>query len=387
MKKGWEVRSLGEICETIMGQAPAGRDCNKEGNGTPFVKAGEFGTIRPIIREWTTDPKKFARETDVLICVVGATCGKINLGANCAIGRSAAALRPDVEALDQFFLHYFLSGEVQRLRKGSLGSAQTVISKDMLSKTAIPLPPLEEQKRIVAVLDEASEGLARARANTEANLQNARELFENSLIKTFNEIETSAEKLQLSEAAIQFGRGRSRHRPRNDPSLYGGQYPFIQTGDIRNCNGIVSNYSQTYNENGLAQSKLWPKGTVCITIAANIAETGILGFDACFPDSVIGMVCDSEVTFPDYVEFMLRYFAADLKAQGKGSAQDNINVATFEGAKFPFPPIKSQHILVQRLQSLSDDVEKLKVFDSNKLADLDQLKQSLLQKAFAGELS
>src|SRR5690606_11642952 len=153
---------------------------------------------------------------------------------------------------------------------------------------SVSFPPLEEQERIVAVLDEAFEGLTRARKNAQVNLADAQELFESALFSTFVAIADDSQHIALAEAATAFGRGKSRHRPRNDPKLYGGEYPFIQTGDIRNCDGFVVDHSQTYNEVGLAQSKLWPEGTVCITIAANIAETGILGFDACFPDSVIG---------------------------------------------------------------------------------------------------
>jgi len=102
--------------------------------------------------------------------------------------------------------------------------------------------------------------------------------------------------------ALDFGRGKSKHRPRNDERLYGGDIPFIQTGDIRNASHIITQYSQTYSEVGLKQSKLWPRGTLCITIAANIAETSILGFDACFPDSVIGFVADPKKTSAGYVE-------------------------------------------------------------------------------------
>ncbi len=82
-------------------------------------------------------------------------------------------------------------------------------------------------------------------------------------------------------------RGKSKHRPRNDPILYGGKYPFIQTGDVKHSPFYVTTHSVTYNEKGLAQSKLWPKGTLCITIAANIAETAILSYPACFPDSIV----------------------------------------------------------------------------------------------------
>ncbi|NYT26891.1 MAG: restriction endonuclease subunit S [Candidatus Thiodubiliella endoseptemdiera] len=116
----------------------------------------------------------------------------------------------------------------------------------------------------------------------------------------------------------------------------------MQTGNIRNCEHYITEYSQTYNDVGLAQSKLWQKGTICITIAANIAETGILSFDACFPDSVIGVVVNKKIADLDFVEYLLQSFKVNLQALGKGSAQDNINIGTFKGKLFPFPVIKEQ---------------------------------------------
>ena len=110
-----EVIKLGKVIDVVMGQAPPGKSCNKEGNGTPFVKAGEFSTHRPVIREWTTEPKKMGCRADVFLCVVGATCGKINFGEDCAIGRSVAALRPKQEFVEQKYLYYFMSMMVQVL--------------------------------------------------------------------------------------------------------------------------------------------------------------------------------------------------------------------------------------------------------------------------------
>ena len=230
-------------------------------------------------------------------------------------------IRPNSNALADYIYHFLNQQSVRdagkRFMSGAVGHKR--VPKDFIEVLAIPIPPLEEQRRILAVLDEAFEGLDRARAHAEANLLDTEEFFDNNLAAIFQDITSDVRLLKLSEVAVDFGRGRSRHRPRNDPDLYGGNYPFIQTGDVRNCSGIVSNYFQTYNDQGLAQSKLWPQGTVCITIAANIAETGILGFGSCFPDSVIGVVCDQHITLPEYVEFMLRYFATDLKAQGSSA--------------------------------------------------------------------
>ncbi len=144
---------LVDVIDIVMGQAPPGNKCNKKGIGTPFVKVGEFGVSRPIIREWTTEPKKMGTKGDVFLCVVGATCGKINLGDNCAIGRSVAALRPKIDKISQEYLYYFMSQQVMKLRKRSLGAAQTVISKNMINDISIQLPPLAEQNIITAKLN------------------------------------------------------------------------------------------------------------------------------------------------------------------------------------------------------------------------------------------
>ena len=379
--------SLGKVVDLVMGQAPSSKDCNFEERGTPFVKVGEFGTSRPVIREWTTNPLRLAHRTDVLLCVVGATCGKINLGEECAIGRSVAALRPNTSLLDQMYLYYFMLTLVEQLRSGSVGAAQTVISKEMVENVEIPLRAIPEQRRIVGILDEAFEGIATAKANAEKNLQNARALFESHLQSVFAQRGEGWVERRLDEISKDFGRGKSKHRPRNDPQLYGGKYPFIQTGDVRNSDHVITTYGQTYSEAGLAQSKLWPKGTLCITIAANIAETGILGFDACFPDSVIGVVVDDRITSTKYLEYLLRSFKTILQAEGKGSAQDNINMGTFENQRFPFPSVKVQAELVTTLDSLREETQRLATIYRQKLAALDELKKSLLHQAFSGDLS
>ena len=113
-------------------------------------------------------------------------------------------------------------------------------------------------------------------------------------------------KYKLSELGF-LGRGKSKHRPRNDISLFGGSYPFIQTGEIKAANLYISNYEQTYNEKGLAQSKLWNEGTLCMTIAANIAETAILKIKACFPDSIVGFVADNKLCNVYFIKYYIDF--------------------------------------------------------------------------------
>lgn len=151
-------------------------------------------------------------------------------------------------------------------------------------------------------------------------------------------------------------RGRSRHRPRDAEHLYGGPYPFVQTGDIKHAGLYLTKYQQTYSEAGLAQSKLWSAGTLCITIAANIAETSILGIDACFPDSVIGFVADEHKTDARFVKYM---FDARLKKRyqtfSQGVAQDNLSQEKLLSIKFPMPSDVGEQAKIADVLSTYDE--------------------------------
>ena len=137
-------------------------------------------------------------------------------------------------------------------------------------------------------------------------------------------------------------RGRSRHRPRDADFLYGGPYPFIQTGDVKKANFFVKEFSQTYSDAGLAQSKMWPAGTLCITIAANIAEVAILGIDACFPDSIIGFIADESICDHRYVKYWFDAYKRQFKQVAQGAAQDNLSQQKLLSFKLPVPDLSVQ---------------------------------------------
>ncbi len=179
-------------------------------------------------------------------------------------------------------------------------------------------------------------------------------------------------------------RGKSKHRPRNDKTLFGGDYPFIQTGDVRNAEKYITVYTTTYNENGLAQSKLWPKGTICLTIAANIGEVAILGMDACFPDSVVGISSDHESN--DYIYYFLTTLQRHLDSKATMAAQKNINLRVLSEIEISLPDINEQNRIVTHLDTLSERTRALKTVTQEKLNDLTTLKASLLDAAFKGQL-
>ncbi len=153
-------------------------------------------------------------------------------------------------------------------------------------------------------------------------------------------------------------RGRSRHRPRDAAFLYGGPYPFVQTGDVKRAGLYLRNYEQSYSENGLAQSKLWPVGTLCITIAANIAETTILDIEACFPDSVIGFIADPDKADTRFIKYL---FDVALKVRfqsfTQGAAQDNLSQAKLLSIEFPVPDLPTQQAIADVLSAYDDLIE------------------------------
>jgi len=258
----------------------------------------------------------------------------------------------DIDKLLNKFLYYWMMSQanvIDRFYRGS-GIQHPSMAAVLDMKIPIPCPDnpeksLKIQTEIVRILDSFTE--LTTELTTELSARKKQYNYYRDQLLSFEEGEVEWKTLQ--EVALEFGRGKSKHRPRNDERLYGGDIPLIQTGDIRNAPHIITKYTQTYSKLGLEQSKLWQKGTLCITIAANIAETAILGFESCFPDSVIGFVSNPEKTSSGYVEYLLSSWKTKLQAKSTGSAQENINLATFKALLLPFPTIDEQNRIVSIL--------------------------------------
>lgn len=172
-------------------------------------------------------------------------------------------------------------------------------------------------------------------------------------------------------------RGKSKHRPRNDPILLGGKYPLIQTGDVTNSNTYIKSYTSTYSEEGLKQSKMWKKGTLCITIAANIAESAILTFDACFPDSVVGFTPNGEV-ISLFIHYWLSFLQPILEENAPAVAQKNLNVAALEKVGVIVPPLELQN----QFASFVQEIDKSRSRIQKSLEASQELFDSLMQEYF-----
>lgn len=186
---------------------------------------------------------------------------------------------------------------------------------------------------------------------------------------------------KLGEMAT-IGRGKSKHRPRDAEFLYGDKYPFVQTVDIKKAELYLTSYTQAYSEAGLKQSKLWPEETLCITIAANIAETAILKIRACFPDSIIGLIPKENRTTTLFVKNLFDRFKIQIQNLSQGAAQDNLNQEKLTNITFSFPTLPEQQKIASFLTAVDEKLQALK--QQKNL--LEQYKKGMMQKIFSQEI-
>lgn len=244
-----------------------------------------------------------------------------------------------------------------------------------LKKIQINYPDNNRQEEIVQILDKVSDIIK----NRESELYALDELIKARFVEMFGDPVANPKgliKKTLPELG-EFGRGVSKHRPRNDEALLGGPYPLIQTGDVANSGLYITEYHSTYSELGLQQSKMWDEGTLCITIAANIAKTAILGFDACFPDSIVGFIANED-TNNVFVHYWFSFFQEILESQAPESAQKNINLKILSELKVIVPNIQEQN----EFADFVVQVEKTKDTIQKSLDETQILFDSLMQKYF-----
>lgn len=249
------------------------------------------------------------------------------------------------------------------------------LNKATLLEKEIPLPDINEQREIATKLDKIDALIAERQQQLELIDQAVKSRFVEMFgDPTYNPKGYKIKKLsQLGE----LNRGVSKARPRNSPELLGGPYPLVQTGEVTASELYINTYENTYSEKGLAQSRMWPKGTLCITIAANIAQTAILNIDACFPDSVVGFIPGKEVT-QIYMHYWFTFFQKILEEQAPQVAQKNINLKILNDLDVMVP----ERTLQEQFEKLVNQTDKSKLAIQKSLDKLEILKKALMQKYF-----
>lgn len=326
---------------------------------------------------------QMARLDDVMFARMADTIKVLHVqvkNANVIYSTGFCVLRPKADLDSRYLYHYLRSPLFQREKnKLSSGATQKAITNEKLEGMFFNKLPIEEQRRIAAILDKADA----IRQKRQESIRLTEEFLRSVFLEMFGDPVTNPKGWEIRKFADvgTLDRGVSKNRPRNAPELLGGPYPLIQTGDIANSDGYIRSYKSTYSEVGLRQSKMWPAGTLCITIAANIAKTGILTFDACFPDSVVGFI-PNELTTTEYSQYWLGFLQKSLEDNAPESAQKNINLDILRKLNIPVPDIEFQKEFTKRVKTTQDIKSKF----ASASVQQTQLFESLSQRAFRGEL-
>ena len=282
--------------------------------------------------------------------------------------------RAKTERIDPDYLPFFLASDcfMEEAIRISVGSLSPTVNWKELKELEFTIPDLVTQHKNAQTLLAAND----LKEKYEELLAVTDDLVKSQFIELFGDPVTNSKKLptmKLSKLG-ELNRGVSKSRPRNKPELMGGPYPLVQTGEVTAAELYITNYENTYSEAGLAQSKMWPKGTLCITIAANIAQTGILGFDACFPDSVVGFLANDKVK-QIYVHYWFGFFQKILEEQAPQVAQKNINLKTLSDLDVMVPPIEQQNEFVLFVQQTDKSKFEIKKAIENTSALIKSLMQ------------
>ena len=398
---------LGTILNFEKGKKPITQSDSLINGYLPYVDIAAFES--GVIKHYTDGTKCTSCDNgDILIVCDGSRSGLVGKAVKGYVGSTLAKI--SAPGLSSDYLFYFVQGKYALLNSRKKGTGTPHLNPELLKQQQLIIPDFEEQERIVAIIEElfsqldaGVETLKKTKAQLAVYRQAVlKEAFEGRLTahvplnlslawassdETANLPTLPKEWQYISLKRLgDLGRGKSKHRPRNDPKLFkDGKYPFIQTGDVKTATRFITNFSKQYGEFGLQQSKLWPKGTLCITIAANIAETAFLGIDACFPDSVVGFTPNVNV-FSDYIRYFVESQKIRLWAFAPATAQKNINLDTLENLIVPYCNIDEQRIVVSEIESRISVCDSIEQTVDTALQQAEAMRQSILKKAFEGDL-
>lgn len=389
----WELKKLKEVCKVIAGQSPEGKFYNSEGNGMPFYQGkklyGEKYIGEPTT--WTTKITKEAEAGDILMSV-RAPVGPVNFATQrICIGRGLAAIRAG-KNIDKEFLYNFLIKHENEI-EGNAGAVFNSINKTQIENIEIPLPPLPEQQRIVAILDKTFSAIDKAKANAEQNLKNAKELFESYLEKLFSELFKSNENIKISETAKVIG----GYSFKSSDFQKEGKYQVIRMGNVRP--GIIREnenpvFIDEMEEKALQKALLLPNDVIITqTGTKNKRDYGftvIIEKENYLLNQRIASIRFSKEFLPKFFlyyswsnVFKDQYFAKETGTVGQG----NVGIGAITDSLIPNISIKEQQTIVRQLDALRAETQKLEAVYQKKIDDLEELKKSILQKAFAGELT
>ncbi len=308
------------------------------------------------------------------------------------------------ERIESRFLFYCFASSwfIERCNMLAYGAKMPRVNwPTQLAQFNLPLPPLPEQQRIAAYLDASCAAIDAAVAAKRGQLEildalrnsiisravthglNPQVKMKSSGLDWLSEVPAHWQVQQIKRACS-LVRGQFTHRPRNDPALYDGPYPFIQTGDITAARKYIRTYSQTLNELGLSVSKRFPRGTLVMSIAANIGDVAILDFEACFPDSMIGMIPGHKTNL-DFLYYLMRAMRSIMLRSAVQSTQLNLNYVRIGTNFAPSPPLKEQSEIAAYLDAKVRESHLIRTTIETQIVTLTAYRKSLIHECVTGQ--
>lgn len=298
----------------------------------------------------------------------------------------------------EYLLYIF---DIFHMKSMGAGIRQTINFKD-IGQSEVVLPNIDEQNQIAEFLDNETAKIDNLIAKQEqliVLLEEQRKSvishavtkgldpnapMKNSGVEWLGEVPKHWD-IASYKQICKIYRGKFTHRPRNDPSLYDGIYPFIQTGDIAKNKHLISSYSQTLNEKGKAVSQLFPKGTLIMAIAANIGDVSILGFDAYAPDSIIGFAPKDNLLL-DFLRYSFKASLPALEQVSTKNTQSNLNIDRVGSVKTTLPPLEEQQKIIDFIETENSKIDNLIQKQQQLINQLKEYRTSVISHAVTGKI-
>lgn len=375
MKNDWKIKKLGGICDILDNQRKPVTQRDRIIGKYPYY--GATG-IQDYVNDYIFDEK---------LILIGEDGAKWGAGENTAftaegkywVNNHAHVIRPHRDTVLDNWIIYFLN--VNDLSRYITGLTVQKLNLGKLRKIEIPLPPLFEQKRIVKILDEFFKNIEKAKENAEKNLQNSRELFESYLQNIFANPNSSWSKKQLrSIAKITMGQSPkgSTYNTRGDG------IPLINGPVEFSPDQLSKTFITKYTSK---PTKLCKKGDLILCVrGSTTGRTNIAGYDSCLGRGVASICANEKLINQNLLNIYIAHMRKSIFNLGTGATFPNVSSDLLSSIEIAFPPIAKQKAIVKKLNQLSEQTKKLKEIYGQKLADLEELKKSVIQKAFAGEL-
>jgi len=391
MKQGWEIKNFEEVCELIGGSQPAKDD---------FIYEPKAGYIRLIqVRDYRSDkfityiPKvkarRFCNKEDIMIGRYGPPIFGIFKGLEGAYNVALMKANVNENICDKNYFFLFLKTNALREfveHSSKRAAGQDGVRKELLDKYPVPLPPLPEQRRIVSILDEAFTAIAKAKVNAEQNLKNAKELFESYLQGVFENIKSNGQLYLLANYLDLITYGFTNPMPTTSEG------PYMVTA--KNVKGGIVDYgtarrTSQYAFDSLITDKCRPvKGDVLLTKDGTLGRLAVVEKPNLCINQSVALLRPNKQLDSYYLKELLssQFYQRLMIEQAGGATIKHIYITRVDKMMVPIPTLLEQQAIVKKLDILSNETKKLETIYQSKINDLEELKKSVLQKAFSGEL-